>query len=86
MTTKCFSGLLPGWSLSQGAVTDGKVENVSVGCCPDGHFHLFIKMIEDFYKSFSGLLPGWSLSLDILEYEDDSILFQWAVARMVTFT
>ena len=43
-------------------------------------------MIEDFYKSFSGLLPGWSLSLDILEYEDDSILFQWAVARMVTFT
>ena len=59
---------------------------VSVGCCPDGHFH---KLSQDIYGTpycFSGLLPGWSLSQLSHIPVDLPKEFQWAVARMVTFT
>ena len=103
----CFSGLLPGWSLSHNIEWDGFKKMVSVGCCPDGHFHYSYRFqFKDFVRfsgllpgwslshmkekdsitqeSFSGLLPGWSLSLLGIAVSGDTNKFQWAVARMVT--
>ena len=86
-----------------------KYKEVSVGCRPNGHFHLkarndgfslfcfsglspewSLSLVSANYKnresSFSGLSPEWSLSLVNKYWSRWTYEFQWAVARMVTFT
>ena len=58
---------------------------VSVGCCPDGHFHqiIFLLLLSFGFQWAVARMVTFTFSSPIFKILSK---FQWAVARMVTFT